>query len=62
MTERDTTTQQDTDRHLRPAANRGKDDRRSEVKPNDHPVPSSPEAEEDSVREGREKLDRVKPY
>jgi hypothetical protein len=38
------------------------DDRRSEVKPTDNPVPSSPEPDADAVREGEEKLGRVKPY
>lgn len=57
MSERDTTpTQQD------PPVGRGNDDRRHEVKPNDNPAPSSPEPETDSVREGHEKLERVKPY
>jgi hypothetical protein len=38
------------------------DDRRGSVKPTDNPVPSSPEADEQAVREGAEKLERVKPY
>ena len=38
------------------------DDRRGEVKPSDNPRPSSPEADEAAVREGEEKLRRVKPY
>jgi len=55
MTERDTTLEQEQ-------AQRRGDDRRSEVKPTDNPVPNSPEPEEDAVREGEEKLSRVKPY
>ncbi|HLY48003.1 MAG TPA: hypothetical protein VKR21_02305 [Solirubrobacteraceae bacterium] len=38
------------------------DDRRGSVKPTDNPVPSSPAADEQAVREGEEKLERVKPY
>jgi hypothetical protein len=38
------------------------DDRRSEVKPTDNPVPSSPEPDGDAVQQGEEKLERVKPY
>jgi hypothetical protein len=38
------------------------DDRRGTVDPAKSPVPSSPEPEERSVREGKEKLERVKPY
>lgn len=41
---------------------RANDDRRGEVKPTDSPVPSSPEPDRDAVREGEEKLERVKPY
>lgn len=60
MTERDDSTQQDQPPQSPPA--RGGDDRRSEVKPTDNPAPRSPEAEADTVREGEEKLGRVKPY
>jgi hypothetical protein len=38
------------------------DDRRSEVRPTDNPVPSSPAPDADAVREGEEKLERIKPY
>jgi hypothetical protein len=41
---------------------RGGDDRRGEVIPAEKPVPQSPEPEHDAVREGEEKLGRVKPY
>jgi hypothetical protein len=59
MTERDETPQQ---HGAETAGGRRIDDRRREVKPTDHPVPSSPEAEHEAVREGEEKLGRVKPY
>jgi hypothetical protein len=39
-----------------------RDDRRGSVNPADNPRPSSPEADADAVREGEEKLERVKPY
>jgi hypothetical protein len=48
--------------HFQTSRGRGTDDRRAVVKPADHPVPTSPEPEEDAVREGQEKLARVKPY
>lgn len=57
MTERDESIKQD-----QTWGRRAGDDRRSEVKPTDNPVPSSPEPDADAVREGQEKLDRVKPY
>lgn len=56
MTERDEATQDDQSTH------RTTDDRRGDVKPTDNPVPSSPQADEEAVREGEEKLERVKPY
>jgi hypothetical protein len=59
MTQRDETTQQD---RLAETPNRATDDRRGEVRPHEYPVPRSPETEEDAVREGEEKLGRVKPY
>jgi hypothetical protein len=58
MTQRDETTQ-DPQPGQNPA---GGDDRRGDVNPADNPRPSSPEPEADAVREGEEKLDRVKPY
>jgi hypothetical protein len=57
MTERETP----QDQAQTPDRLRG-DDRRGDVKPTDNPVPSSPEPEEDAVRAGEEKLERVKPY
>lgn len=45
-----------------PRSGRGADDRRTQVNPVDGPVPRSPEPEADAVREGEEKLRRVKPY
>jgi hypothetical protein len=59
MTQRDETTQHDP--HTQ-TPRRATDDRRGQVRPHEYPVPSSPEAEEDAVREGEEKLGRVKPY
>jgi hypothetical protein len=59
MTERDHSSQHDSQTQN---ASRGTDDRRNEVKPHENPAPSSPEPEEDAVREGEEKLGRVKPY
>ena len=44
------------------AGRRGKDDRRGAVNPAESPAPHSPSYEEDALREGEEKLDRVKPY
>jgi len=61
MTERERTNQ----RNIQPEDNsrgRAADDRRETVKPTDNPVPRSPEPEEDAVRDGEEKLARVKPY
>lgn len=59
MTQRDDTTQeQEQDQ----TGGHKIDDRRGETKPTDNPVPSSPEADADAVREGEEKLERVKPY
>lgn len=61
MTQNDETTQQDQQSGIQ--GNRGTgDDRRSQVNPADNPRPSSPEPEADAIREGEEKLDRVKPY
>jgi hypothetical protein len=62
MSETDKTTQQQHHDEPARASRRGNDDRRSAVKPTDRPVPHSPEPEEDSIREGQEKLERVKPY
>jgi hypothetical protein len=56
MAQRDDTTRQDQQQHP------SRDDRRGTVNPAENPRPSSPEAEADAVREGEEKLDRVKPY
>ncbi len=41
---------------------RGDDDRKNTVNPADNPAPSSPAPEPDAVREGEDKLERVKPY
>lgn len=60
MTQRDETSEQDQQTDAQPPA--AADDRRSQVNPADNPRPSSPEPEADAVREGMEKLDRVKPY
>lgn len=38
------------------------DDRRTPVSPTDNPRPTSPDADEESVRKGEETLERVKPY
>lgn len=62
MSESDQTIQHRDDQSPRGATDPRKDDRRSEVSPTDRPVPQSPEADEESVREGQEKLERVKPY
>lgn len=60
MTQRDDTSEHDQQTD---AQNPGiGDDRRSQVNPADNPRPSSPEPEADALREGLEKLDRVKPY
>ncbi len=40
----------------------GRDDRRGTVNPNDRPVPSSPEPDEQALKKGEETLERVKPY
>lgn len=61
MTQRDEATQQDQQSETQSDRAAG-DDRRSAVNPADNPRPSSPEADADAVREGEEKLDRVKPY
>jgi hypothetical protein len=58
MTNQETTQQENGPERRRSRA----DDRRGEVKPTDNPVPSSPEADEEAVRQGEEKLERVKPY
>lgn len=57
MTERDIPQEQE-----QTPKRRAGDDRRGDVKPTDNPVPRSPEPEEEAVRAGEEKLDRVKPY
>jgi hypothetical protein len=44
------------------AGRRGRDDRRGAVNPAESPAPHSPPLEENALREGEEKLDRVKPY
>jgi len=62
MSKRDEIIQSDPEFEDPGSNRRAKDDRRGEVKPTDNPVPSSPEAEPEAVREGEEKLDRVKPY
>ena len=60
MTQTDEPTQQDQQAEdQNPTA---RDDRRGTVNPADNPRPSSPDAESDAVREGEEKLERVKPY
>jgi hypothetical protein len=59
MTQRDETPSQPSEPR---GEGRKADDRRQAVKPTDNPVPSSPPAEERAVREGEEKLERVKPY
>jgi hypothetical protein len=59
MTERDDTPQQEQQSETPSPA---RDDRRGEVKPTDNPRPSSPDVEADAVREGEEKLERLKPY
>lgn len=61
MTQRDEINQQGVESEAR-SANPRHDDRRGDVKPTDNPVPRSPEADEAAVREGKEKLKRVKPY
>ena len=60
MSEKDELTQQHGPDPLE--RRRDRDDRRKPVNPADNPVPQSPEAEHEAVREGEEKLDRVKPY
>ena len=60
MSERDDTPE-DRETFL-DAERRGDDDRRSERNPAESPVPRSPEPEENALREGEEKLGRVKPY
>jgi hypothetical protein len=60
MTQRDDTTQQN--QHPQGHDPAAPDDRRGDVNPADNPRPSSPEPDADSVREGEEKLERVKPY
>lgn len=62
MTQRDDTPQQDQQSEDQSVGQTKRDDRRGTVNPSDNPRPSSPEAEADAVREGEEKLDRVKPY
>jgi hypothetical protein len=59
MTQRDETTPQDGEPRGKARRN---DDRRQPVRPTDNPVPSSPQPDENAVREGEEKLSRVKPY
>ena len=51
-----------TDPQNESAKARGADDRRGEVNPAENPAPSSPAPDLDAVREGEEKLGRVKPY
>lgn len=41
------------------AGQRGADDRRGEVNPADNPAPRSPQPDEEEIRRGEEKLDRV---
>ena len=43
-------------------AQRGEDDRTSDVNPAENPAPQSPEADEEAIRKGEEILERVKPY
>ena len=62
MTQRDDISQQDQKSENQTVNRVGRDDRRGSVNPADNPRPSSPEAEADAVREGEEKLERVKPY
>jgi hypothetical protein len=54
--------QRERDESLRATPRRGDDDRRGQVKPSDNPAPRSPEADEEAIRQGEEKLDSVKPY
>jgi hypothetical protein len=60
MTQSEKTSEKDQPAH--PESPAAGDDRRSPVNPADNPRPSSPEPDADAVREGQEKLDRVKPY
>lgn len=66
MSERDITPPRDESANWRDAeqrgGGRGGDQRREEVNPADNPVPQSPQPEHEAVREGEEKLRRVKPY
>ncbi len=64
MTQSDDTTQQDPQSEGQDPSGQvpARDDRRGDVKPSDNPRPSSPEPDADAVREGEEKLERVKPY
>jgi hypothetical protein len=62
MTQRDEINQPDVESENPSSGSRVVDDRRGPVKPTDNPVPSSPEPDREAVREGEEKLDRVKPY
>lgn len=61
MTQRDDTTRQEQSQDQTGGAHKI-DDRRGQIQPTDNPVPSSPEADADAVRDGKEKLERVKPY
>ena len=62
MSQTDDVTQPDLEIDDETAPTRRIDDRRSEVKPTDNPVPSSPEPEPSAVKDGQDKLDRVKAY
>jgi hypothetical protein len=62
MTKTDQSIKHDRDAQFQTSGGRGNDDRRRAVDPTDRPVPTSPEPEEDAVKNGQEKLDRVKPY
>jgi hypothetical protein len=61
MSERDETTQRERESFL-DTTRTGDDDRRGQRNPADGPAPRSPEPEEEALRSGEEKLERVKAY
>lgn len=59
MTDADETTSDDRREREDPGAGDARDDRRRAVNPAESPVPQSPAPDEQAVRDGEEKLDRL---
>lgn len=58
----DTTMQERRESMSESAGQRGTDDRRSPVRPQEDPAPVSPAPDRDSIDKGEDILTRIKPY